>query len=110
MLGWMYALLPVTTAVSAGSEGSVVSGGARFTVITPNLIRMEYDSSGAFINEPTFFAENRTARDAEAKISRDDDGATIDTGVIHLVYKNDGKPFSAGQTRNGGRSCMTDIT
>ncbi len=32
----------------ANPEAVVLSGNARFTVLTPNLIRMEYSSSGSW--------------------------------------------------------------
>lgn len=75
--------------------GSVVAGKARFEVITPHLIRMEYAPDGKFVNDPSWFAINRDARDVQATILNDGTKVDIDTGKIHLVYRANGKPFSA---------------
>jgi hypothetical protein len=44
----------------------VTVGPARFTVITADCIRIEYNANGPFINEPSYFAANRDARFADA--------------------------------------------
>ncbi|MGN6625092.1 MAG: hypothetical protein ACTHLN_00605, partial [Tepidisphaeraceae bacterium] len=89
-------VLSQAIARAAGETGGqVVAGQARFTVITPQCIRMEYNADGHFVDEPSYFAANRTARYTKAAITRDAGQVTIDTGVIHLVYTPDGKPFDA---------------
>ena len=82
-------------AVRADEPGMVSTAHARFTVITPTLIRMEYSPDGHFIDAPSFFAIDRTARDTGATISRNGATLLIDTGSIRLNYKEDGKEFSA---------------
>ncbi|HEV3273018.1 MAG TPA: TIM-barrel domain-containing protein [Candidatus Methylacidiphilales bacterium] len=81
-------------AFSADAPGTAVTNHARFTVITPNLIRMEYAPDGKFINSPSWFAVNRTARYAQARITNNNGKVDIDTGAIHLTYQDDGTPFS----------------
>ena len=76
------------------NPGEVTAGHARFTVITPNLIRMEYSRQNAFVDDPSWFAVNRDARDEKAVLHADKDSVDIDTGVIHLSYHDNGKPFS----------------
>jgi alpha-glucosidase (family GH31 glycosyl hydrolase) len=73
---------------------TTVIGHARFEVITPNLIRMEYAPDGAFVDAPSWFAVDRNARDAQAVILPRGNSLDINTGEIHLVYHDDGKPFS----------------
>ena len=73
---------------------TTVVGHARFTVITPNLIRMEYVPDGKFVDAPSWFAVNRSARYLDAKINPGDASVEIDTGAIHLTYHDDGHPFS----------------
>ena len=43
----------------AKSEAMVVSGNARFTVLTPEMIRIEYSSTGQFEDRATFTVVNR---------------------------------------------------
>jgi alpha-glucosidase (family GH31 glycosyl hydrolase) len=84
----------VSISLSAETPGIIVAGHGRFTVITPNLIRMEYAPDGKFIDSPSWFAVNRDARDANAGIKGFNEKVEIDTGAIHLTYQDDGKPFS----------------
>ncbi len=79
----------------AQTTGMVTVGNARFTVITPNLIRMEYALDGKFVDLPSWFAINRQARDPDAKITLGEGKVEIDTGAIHLTYLDDKHPFSA---------------
>ncbi|MGA2442573.1 MAG: glycosyl hydrolase family 31, partial [Tepidisphaeraceae bacterium] len=74
-------------------------GNARFTVITPNLIRIEYANGGEFTDAPTLFAANRSVRFDGAAILQKPSGLWIDTGVVVLSYTSDGKPFSSGNLR-----------
>jgi hypothetical protein len=70
-------------------------GAARFTVITPQLIRMEYSPNGQFIDSPSWFARNRSARYTDYRAHRTGETLIIDTGAIRLAYVNDGRKFSA---------------
>jgi hypothetical protein len=79
----------------AETAGTAVAGKARFTVITPNLIRMEYAQDGKFLDLPSWFAVKREARDTDARVTARDGKVEIDTGAVHLVYQDNGKPFSA---------------
>jgi alpha-glucosidase (family GH31 glycosyl hydrolase) len=89
-------LMGAARASAAVDRGQIVCGNARFTVVTANCIRLEYEANGKFVDERSYFAVNRDARDAEARIKPDGDGAVIDTAVLHLVYKPDGREFDAG--------------
>jgi alpha-glucosidase (family GH31 glycosyl hydrolase) len=89
-------LLAGGAAARADDNSQVMLGHARFTVITPQLIRMEYAPAGQFVDDPSWFAVNREARWNDAKVTRAAGEIVIDTGVIRLTYHDDGKPFSAG--------------
>lgn len=80
---------------AAAPPAPIVVGAARFTVITPNCIRLEYAQSGKFIDAPSLFAVERSARDAGAKVIRSAKQTVIDTGAVRLTYTPDGQPFSA---------------
>ncbi|MCC5843446.1 MAG: DUF5110 domain-containing protein [Verrucomicrobia bacterium] len=66
---------------------------ARFTVITPSCVRMEYCEHGNFIDEPTLFAANRHARCPDAAFIDQGDTLVIRTDRMTLTYREDGKPF-----------------
>ncbi|BAX78840.1 glycoside hydrolase family 31 protein [Labilibaculum antarcticum] len=79
---------------SFGQNNPIVLGNARFTVITPELVRMEYAEDAEFINEPTLFAINRDATCDDFKLSTSSKGWTqISTSRMRIEYLNDGFPF-----------------
>ncbi|MDM8162036.1 glycoside hydrolase family 31 protein [Labilibaculum sp. K2S] len=79
---------------SFGQNNPIVLGNARFTVITPELVRMEYAEDAEFINEPTLFAINRVATCDDFKLSTSSKGWTqISTSRMRIEYLNDGFPF-----------------
>jgi alpha-glucosidase (family GH31 glycosyl hydrolase) len=75
------------------SASQVTIEKARFTVIDPGCIRIEYQKDGKFVDAPTFFAFNREARFNGPLIGRDGRVLTIDTGKLRLRYTADGKEF-----------------
>jgi len=79
--------------LEAKKTGVEMLGSARFTVITPQLIRMEYAPDGRFIDVASWFARNRDVRDTDYQVQRSGQTLTLDTGTIHLVYTNDGQSF-----------------
>jgi len=81
---------------AAGEENIMVHGNARFTVIAPDLIRMEYSQDGKFIDAPSMFAVNRDAAFTEFGIGRPFNPLIIDTGKMLLTHNDDGKPFHEG--------------
>jgi alpha-glucosidase (family GH31 glycosyl hydrolase) len=89
----LWALLPLSAA-SYGGQSQVVVGNARFTVITPNLIRLEYAPDAKFTDEPTLFAFDRSQR-FDANVTENANSVSIDTSSIHLAYASDGNPFNA---------------
>jgi alpha-glucosidase (family GH31 glycosyl hydrolase) len=94
----MRPLRAVLAALAAALPASAQTafGGARFTVISPELIRLEYQAGGKFVDEPSLFAVDRAVRFDGYKEERGPGRLAIDTGRIRLVYVPDGKPFSPG--------------
>jgi len=41
------------------SSSTIVVGNARFEFLTPSLVRMEYSSSGSFVDAPTAVVQKR---------------------------------------------------
>jgi hypothetical protein len=100
-------VLSVSAAICAAAESQIVDGNARFTIITPNLIRMEYADGGAFTDAATLFAFDRKSRFDGVTIEKHGESVSIDTGAISLKYTSNGKPFNAGnlsaKIRGGGQ-------
>lgn len=65
----------------------VVSGNARFTVITPQLIRMEWAEDGVFEDRATLGVVNRNLEAPPFKAVRSNGGVRITTSALKLVYK-----------------------
>ncbi len=83
----------------AAPNGIETRGNARFTVITPNCVRLEYAPEGKFIDAPSLFAVNRNARFLGYRTSEANGATIIDTGAIRLIYKPDGRAFSAANLK-----------
>jgi alpha-glucosidase (family GH31 glycosyl hydrolase) len=82
--------------LAVAAHAQIVLGPARFTVIAPELIRLEYQQDGRFIDDPSLLAIDRSARFSGYRAERSADRLVIDTGRIRLVYVPDGKPFHSG--------------
>jgi alpha-glucosidase len=82
---------------AADPKAVVVADHARFTVLTPQMIRMEWAADGRFEDRPSFVFVNRLLPVPDFKIVRDRNNVDIETGALHLHYAptGDGK-FSAG--------------
>lgn len=87
----------------ANPGAEVILGHARFTVLTPRLIRMEWAADGKFEDHASFVFLNRNmpVPSFTRKMARTSDGQvlTLNTGKLHLTYTlrpgSDGK-FTAG--------------
>lgn len=72
----------------------VVLGKARFTIIAPELIRMEYATDGKFVDERTLFAANRDTLCHSFSIKKEGNHYTISTKRMIVHYTADNEPFS----------------
>jgi alpha-glucosidase (family GH31 glycosyl hydrolase) len=88
-------LFCVSLASADAATNPMVVGNARFTVVTPLCIRLEYAPDGKFVDAPSLFAAGRAARFDGFRLTQAGGKTTIDTGTIRLTYTPDGKPFSA---------------
>lgn len=84
---------------SQAAPNPVVVGQARFTVITPNCVRLEYASKGQFVDAPSLFAANRDARLDGFRLDQTGGATKIDTGAIRLTYTPNGQSFSGSNLR-----------
>ena len=74
----------------ADPKAVVIAGKARFTVLSPQLIRMEYSDAGNFEDRPTLAFVNR--RQPVPTFHWDNNRGTLTTSALTLTYK--GLPFS----------------
>lgn len=89
----------------ATGESVVWQGQARFTVISDNLIRLEWSAEGAFTDRPTAIVARPQAK-GRATLDGEGTTMTLATKELTVTYTPDGKPFSADNLRitwrNGG--------
>jgi Glycosyl hydrolases family 31/Domain of unknown function (DUF5110) len=79
---------------AAGASRVVRSGNARFEVLTPTLVRVEYAADGQFEDRPTQTAINRDQPVPAFGVTRSLGTLTIDTGAIKLHYVEGSGPFT----------------
>lgn len=80
---------------SSHHRGICVVGHARFTVITPTLIRMEYSRSGQFINQRSYFAYHRNVKAPVFQANYIGHTLRIKTRAMTLSYTSGGGGFIA---------------
>src|SRR5437660_2692755 len=81
---------PVTNPV-ADPRAVVTFGKARFTVLTPQLIRMEWAADGRFEDHASFVFLNRRLPVPAFDTHRDGQSVTIKTAALELTYTDTGK-------------------
>ena len=75
----------------ADTKATVVAGNIRFTVLTPQLIRMEWASDGKFEDRPSFTFLNRHLPVPELHVMREGNTVLLQTSALKLHYTGDGK-------------------
>ena len=89
-------LLPLTVAAAGNDPQTdpgavVVAGNARFTVLTPRLIRMEWSEDGVFEDRATLTFVNRRLPVPEFDVSRGGRKTVIRTSAVKLTYNGGGR-------------------
>jgi alpha-glucosidase (family GH31 glycosyl hydrolase) len=84
---------------TAASQATVISGDARFEVLSPEVIRMEYSPSGSFLNDPTFDILDRNFVVPSYTSSVSNGRLTITTSQMALRYQIGSGPFTAANTQ-----------
>lgn len=84
--------------LAAGSispdPGVIVAGHARFTVITPTLLRLEFSNNGKFINSRSYFAWQRHVQPPKYQIDRHADRLVIRTSRLKLIWHGGSAGFT----------------
>jgi alpha-glucosidase (family GH31 glycosyl hydrolase) len=92
-------LLPAPSAAADDGSNAVVDGSARFEVISPTLIRMEYAGDGKFEDRPTFNMIDRDHPAVPYTTSVTSDGyREIRTSKVVLRYQRGSGPFTDANT------------
>src|ERR1039458_7329133 len=84
----------------------VRAGHARFTVLTPELIRMEWAADDKFEDHASFIFLNRRLPVPRFTKKLSGHAVTIDTGKLHLVYRptGEGTGFTRSEDRRVGKA------
>ena len=86
--------LALAAPATAGA-GTVTDGNARFQVLTPTLIRVEYAADGRFEDRPSMTATNRRLS-ARFRTSVENGIRVIRTSRMTLRYRRGSGPFDGG--------------
>jgi Glycosyl hydrolases family 31/Domain of unknown function (DUF5110)/NPCBM-associated, NEW3 domain of alpha-galactosidase/Carbohydrate binding module (family 6)/IPT/TIG domain len=86
------------TAPAAATSGVIVDGHARFEVLTPTVVRLEYAADGAFEDATTFNVVNRDFAVPQYTTDVVDGWREIRTDKMTLRYREDSGPFTPENT------------
>lgn len=102
---------PFSTASVPAKASPVVSGDARFEVLSPTLIRTEYAGDAAFLDAATFNAVGRDGF-AATPFTRTTSGGwlTVTTAALTLRYKVGSGPFTDQNLTIRLRTGRQDVT
>lgn len=79
----------------APAEAVVIEGNARFTILTPEMIRIEYSESGNFEDNATFTIINRDLGETPSFSKQEDDNFLyINTDKLNLKYRKGSNPIT----------------
>jgi len=99
VLCWAASLLPVLAQQShtpvANPEAVVTAGNARFTVLTDQLVRMEWDDDQSFEDRASLVFIDRKLDVPDYQVRRGDETITIDTGPLRLRYRPEEGAFDS---------------
>ncbi|MFD1631738.1 glycoside hydrolase family 31 protein [Pseudopedobacter beijingensis] len=91
-----------TSKIYSGSKQIVSDNGSvvmpekqvRFTVLTPRLIRMEWDNTGKFVDNASFTVVNRNLPQVKYTVSKSAGWFRIKTAEVELSYKSGSGKFN----------------
>jgi len=83
----------------AKQNATVVAGDARFEVLAPDVIRLEYSPTGSFLDQPTFNVLDRDFQVPPYSTSSSGGWLTIKTSSMVLRYKLGSGAFTPGNTQ-----------
>ena len=95
--GRMVQLLQASTLQSSAAKASpvVVRGNARFQILSPSVVRMEYVPAGHFTDALSVAVVNRSWPACPFEVRDDDGWVEIVTSKMRVRYKLDSGKFTA---------------
>ena len=97
-LSFLFFLLTINTFgfqnPKANSKAVIVSGQARFTVLTPRVIRMEWDNDSNFEDKASFVVINRNTAVPKYTVKEKSEWLVIETKVLQLRYRKNSGQFT----------------
>lgn len=90
--------MPFSSSTSK-THGQIVRGSARFTFLTENCLRLEFAPLCGFVDAPTLFACNRQSRVGKLTVREKRKLLTVETDLLRLEYRDDGKAFHEGNLK-----------
>lgn len=95
MAGVLFASTSATAVAHRDRDGIIIAGHARFTIITPTLIRLEFNTDGQFIDDRSYFAWRRHVLPPKFQIRRQNGILIIHTSRMTLRWRGGVNGFSA---------------
>ena len=83
----------------AAQQATVVEGDARFEVLTPEVVRLEYSPTGSFLDEPTFNILDRNFAVPSYTTTVQNGWLVLTTSDLVLRYRLGSGPFTPGNTQ-----------
>jgi alpha-glucosidase len=80
---------------AADPDSVVTCGQARFTVLTPRLLRLEWSKTGQFEDRGTYAFPTRCGPTLPFAVRHEGDSLLLDTGALVLRYTPSAGPFAA---------------
>ena len=101
MIAGLLACLPAAGNSPVAADKAIVNAGAnaRFTVLTPQLIRMEWSADGTFEDKASLTFINRDLPVPQFKVSKSGGRVTIKTSAVTLTYKISKGAFNSGNLK-----------
>lgn len=98
----LFLILSGTTALKGGNPANpkadpravITNGNARFTVLTPEMIRIEYSDKGVFEDRATFTIINRLLDVPQFTKTEDENFLYIETDKVSLKYRKGTNPLT----------------
>lgn len=97
-------------ASQAPPSHTVRDGAARFEVLTPTLIRLEYAADGSFEDGATFNVINRALPKPKFSATHTDGWLVINTDELTLRYRDGSGPFNSSNTSISVNVSGTTVT
>ena len=83
----------------AAQQATVVEGDARFEVLTPEVVRLEYSPTGSFLDEPTFNILDRNFAVPSYATTVQNGWLVLTTSGMVLRYRLGSGPFTPANTQ-----------